>query len=346
MKKKYLIFFFFCVHLISYTSPFLFIDNKNEKGHLSTTFLQQISKAFSPDYFIESGTYDGGTARNASPFFKEVHTIELYEPMFQKTKLQLRSFTNIKTYHGSSPEVFHKILPQLKGTVIFWLDAHYSGQGTALSFDNPSNQNAVTAIRQELEAIRKHNSSDCIILIDDMRGFGTIIDETEYIGCWAYPSVQEIREMLKQINPHFSIVLLGDTLLAYDGSKHSPDFSQTALACTLTRFYDGKNLTDNQLLELEETIMKSPENESQFIRKLYDKMTYCKDPLFIHDLWYGLVCMGKEKWHEAYTALMKVPKRTQVLDCKRNPIHKEILYEHPRIRHYLKICKENQNLPI
>jgi len=322
-------------------TSFDFVDNKKH-GALHSDFFEEIIEAFHPDIFIETGTFCGQTTKNAAPYFKEVHTVELYPTLYNSAKSRLANIKNITVYCDHSPAMITKIAPKLEGDILFWLDAHYCGNNTAVSNDNPYDPKAITAICEELCAIKESDIQNCTILIDDIRGFGTIINGTEYIGCWAYPSVQEICKLGKQINEHFSFALLGDTLLMYDSSKFSPQLSQVVKACTESRLYDGSNLTDDELIEHEKIIINAQDNEKDFITTLYQRTTTNKDPVFHYDLWYALVCMGSGNWQEASIALQKVPNRLEhYRDGK--PAHKPLQYNHWRIQNYLSVITNKLN---
>lgn len=316
---------------------FEFVDNKTN-GALDKQFIQKIVDTFKVDTFFETGTYTADTTINAVPFFKSVFTVELHEELFKAAQLRLAPYKSVHIYHGKSPDIIKAVGPSLDGTVLFWLDAHYSGEGTALSFNNPNASHAVTAIREELAAIKEINIKDCVILIDDIRGFGTEIAGVEYLGCWAYPTLQEVESALRIINPDFECALLGDMLLAYDKFKYQPTFSETVKACTKTRLYNGYNVTDQELLVLEEKIRNAPRHEKEYIKTLYNRMTDYKDPMFWHDLWYGLVALGEKNYAQARTAFMKVKVRNQYFNKDRQSDSKVIAYDHWRIDHYLQAC--------
>ncbi len=251
---------------------FEFIDNKKDNA-LGKDFIRKLVDTFNVDIFFETGTCEAKTTINAAPFFKSIFTIELHATLFKNAKAKLATYSHVNIFQGTSPEYMKSIIPNLKGTVLFWLDAHYSGEATALSFDNPNLPEAVTAIRAELAAIKETNIKKCIILIDDIRGFGTEISGVKYLGCWAYPTVQEVQRTLYDINPNFEVALLGDILLAYDKLDYQPLFSETVKACTRTRLYDGYNLSDQELLKLEEIIKNAPLHEKEYIKNLYNNAT-------------------------------------------------------------------------
>ena len=329
--------------MFSVTYPeFYFVSNKTNEGYLSPVFVKEFVEAFHPDICIETGTYSGQTALNVAPFFRQVHTIELSQVLYEKAKEKLSSLANITVYHGNSAELFKSLIPICKGTVLFWLDAHYSGGSTALSNSDPDSANAVTAIREELQAIAQSGLTHCLIMVDDIRGFGSVIDTTEFLGCWAYPSIQEVCDLGRAINKNFDFVLLGDTLLMYDKTVYSPNFSPVVRACTKSRLYDGRNYSEQELTESEHIIMACATNaERDFIKNLYAFMTPCKDPLFHHDLWHALICMGLNDWKGAMSALNKVPERVEFLNKYKQSVNNIVRYNPSRFEHYFKVIENN-----
>lgn len=336
MKKIIVIVFLLsCVN--SGARNFEFIDQKIE-GILSKSFIEHIIEEFKPDVFFETGTYSAETTRVAAPYFKQVYTVELHEKLYNDCKEKLKSLEHVHIFNDKSADAIARIAPTINGKIVFWLDAHYSGEGTALTHNNHEAPDAITAIREELLAIKNAHLGDCIILIDDIRGFGVTVGDREYLGCWAYPSVQEVQALLLDINPQFNVVLIGDILLAYDTTKYAPQFSETVIACTKTRLFDGCNIDDAQLVRYQEKIMGAPEREKEFIRSLYTKMTDYKDPMFWHDFWYGLVELGSQKYANAHKAFCKVALREQSFNKNRKLEPKIIPYEHWSIAEYKKRC--------
>jgi len=134
--------------------------------------------------FIETGTYQGDTAKWAATEFKRVFTIELSEQLYQTTKDDLLLKGNITPCLGDSCKVLPKLLDNLPGNVLFWLDGHYSGVGTA-------GQDAPCPLKKELETILARNNDD-IVLIDDAR---CCMDAN-------YPSITELYELVDSLPPN------------------------------------------------------------------------------------------------------------------------------------------------
>jgi hypothetical protein len=292
---RLLIFWIACLSL-SYgtTHEFKFISYK-ENG-LSKKFMEMLIDIFQPDVFFETGTYDGQTILNASEYFKKAITVEIHPPLFAEVQSKFLEHPNIESYLGNSSELIARVGGQLEGTVLFWLDAHYSGKGTGMTHSaNSGSAEAITPIREELRAISDAGMGDCVILIDDIRGFGTQVYGHTFLGCWAYPTLQEVKVALLKINPHFEIALLGDILLAYDASKYFPNFSPAVQACTRTRLYDGYDLKDEELEDLGKKIQSATPSERLFIEQMYNMMSVYNDPMFWHDVWYLLIQTGQER---------------------------------------------------
>lgn len=312
---------------ITGTSPITFTSHKNsDMSSLTQQFLQQIHDIFNISLFVETGTYYGGTTVQAAPVFSTIHTIELYEPLAEAAMTKFSNQKNITVHKGSSPDIFRKILPILKeqSPILFFLDAHYCGGTSAVDKEGEKAADGITAIRKELAAIYESGVEDCVIMIDDIRGFGTQTEGKEYLGCWAYPPLQDICNRLLTINRNFSCMLIGDILLAFDKTRYNVPLSPVVMACTISRLFDGTNSSQEEVLEAEYIISTAKGEEKAFIEKLYKNMTQYKDPEFHHDLWYGLLCLNDKKYAEAVQEFNKVEGRG---------------YNHPRIQQYLALAE-------
>ena len=85
---------------------------------------------------------------------------------------------------------------------------------------------------------------------------------------------------------------------------------------------------DEELIELEQKIMQAPSDEGEYIEALYKIMTDYQDPMFWHDLWYGLVALGAHKHSDAHQAFSKAKVRAK----------HGMTYDHWRIDHYMEVC--------
>jgi hypothetical protein len=90
------------------------------------------------------------------------------------------------------------MLGDARGRILFWLDGHYSGHGTACG-------EQVSPILKELNIIKCQSRHDHCILIDDVRLF---------VDADGYPSLEETKAKLLEINPRYTISVDGDCLVA------------------------------------------------------------------------------------------------------------------------------------
>lgn len=114
------------------------------------------------DVLVEGGTYEGGTAKQMSTFFKQVFTIEKSAIMHQKAQQNLADINNITLLLGDTREHLSSIIEK-NDNILFWLDAHYSGGDTYGVDDECPLIEELTIIFQQAD--------NCIILVDDARLF-------------------------------------------------------------------------------------------------------------------------------------------------------------------------------
>lgn len=146
--------------------------------------------------FVESGTSYGDGVAAMLPYVDVVHTIEAWTQAYDHSTARFSGDTRVTIHFGDSGLLLPEILDEV-GPSVFWLDAHYSGDGTAcLEKETP--------IVAELSAIsRSSNRDDHCIVIDDARGFGVWKD---------YPPIVWMEEHCGVIFPHHKFLLEGDEI--------------------------------------------------------------------------------------------------------------------------------------
>jgi hypothetical protein len=115
---------------------------------------------------IESGTHLGDTTKKLSKLSSKVISIEPDSELFLKASKRFSNNSNIKILNGTSEQILPDLLKSISGDVSFWLDGHFSGDGTFKGqLDSP--------IKIELFEIQKNlNDFDRIcVLVDDVRCF-------------------------------------------------------------------------------------------------------------------------------------------------------------------------------
>lgn len=117
--------------------------------------------------WIETGTYHGDTTAYIENFASRVISIEPDANLARCAKKRFQRQPKIEIREGASEHIFDKILTEVSGDVTFWLDGHWSGEGTY----HGTNE---TPIRQECELIASNlpKMANTRIMIDDMRCFG------------------------------------------------------------------------------------------------------------------------------------------------------------------------------
>jgi len=113
--------------------------------------------------FIETGSYKGSTIQKAIDIgFEKIISIELSPVLYKICLESFKNNKNVTLYCGDVQLLLEKILKDIDLKITFWLDAHYSGPGTAKGLKNDP-------IIEELDIIKKHHLKDHTILVDDMR---------------------------------------------------------------------------------------------------------------------------------------------------------------------------------
>jgi len=153
-------------------------------------------------YFIETGTYHGETTLRMEGFFERIFTIELSTYLYQLFTSRNYDKNKITALLGDSGEELSKVIPHLDGDAIFFLDGHYSSGITAQGVKD-------CPLLEELEVINKNLQHGAIVIIDDLRLFGTKMNED-----WTYITKESLLEKIEKrveksfdINDRFVILL-------------------------------------------------------------------------------------------------------------------------------------------
>jgi hypothetical protein len=146
--------------------------------------------------FIETGTYRAGTSLWAHQCgqFERVITIEGYRKRYDGNiaTYGLHSLPGLEFVYGDSRTKLAEILKTVSEPAVFWLDAHWCGDGAldshAIGDECP--------LREELLAINDHKAAPShVILIDDARLFIEPPPYPHHPEQW--PTMQEVEALLK-----------------------------------------------------------------------------------------------------------------------------------------------------
>jgi len=154
------------------------------------------ARKFSPEIFIETGTYQGAMIHAVKKNFKQIYSIELKEAFYRKAKKRFEKNNHISIIYGDSTIQLKKILQKINKPCLFWLDAHYSGVGTARG-------DLETPVMEEMNLILKHSNLNHIILIDDARCF---------IGEKDYPSIEKVKNLVYNYHEDWMFIVEDDII--------------------------------------------------------------------------------------------------------------------------------------
>ena len=150
---------------------------------VTNTLIPEVLSKYKTDNFIEFGTYKGNGCKLAHSLgFKNIHSIEISNFYYTLNVISLRRFKNIHLYEGNTLDVLPKLLENINEQSTFWIDSH--------------NENDCPILK-ELEILSKHKIKNHILLIDDMRMFGTASHE--------FITLNQIIKSIKKINPDYQI---------------------------------------------------------------------------------------------------------------------------------------------
>lgn len=160
-----------------------------------------ISKLNVPN-FVETGTYMGNTSIWAASFFKNVYTIEI-SPEFSKAASQRPDAkANIKFIVGNSETEMPKLVDELAGPALFWLDGHWCMNAGGKDHECP--------LIEELIAISK--KQDSIILIDDARCFLGPLPFPHRSADW--PNIGDVFSFIDKNFPGYTTTIIDDVIVS------------------------------------------------------------------------------------------------------------------------------------
>lgn len=191
------------------------------QSNLSLEFVERLRDQLQIRSFVETGTFQGATAKAMSSRFAEVYTVEASPELYQAAAQSLAAFPNINCMQGGSVDRLPEILGRLDGPAIFWLDAHWCGQGTGLI-------ESECPLLKELELIYSHRA-DHVVLIDDARLFLEKPQPPHRAEDW--PSFTDICNFATRVQPMPIIQLLGDVIFLGPRSVGRTAFEQARTTC-------------------------------------------------------------------------------------------------------------------
>ncbi|MBK9090349.1 MAG: hypothetical protein IPL90_15370 [Holophagales bacterium] len=145
---------------------------------------------------VETGTFYGDMIEAVRGHFDTIVSIELSPRLHALALRRFAGAVDVRLVLGDSSIELPHVLEGLSTPAIFWLDGHYSGNGTARGDED-------TPIRRELAAIVCHPVEEHLVLVDDARLFGS--DR-------AYPCIAEMERLVRVSRPGWVVVVSEDIL--------------------------------------------------------------------------------------------------------------------------------------
>jgi hypothetical protein len=158
-----------------------------------------IGKKYSCVSFVETGTFYGQTINAVRNDFEIIHSIELFETLYHYNKKAFSKNKNVTIHFGDSSAKLKEAIQSTKGRILFWLDGHFSGVGTARG-------NVDCPILAELNIIKSEAGQNHCILIDDARLFK---------GAMGYPKLESLIQLLLEIDPTYQTKIDRDCIVAF-----------------------------------------------------------------------------------------------------------------------------------
>jgi hypothetical protein len=144
---------------------------------------------------IETGTWCGDMVAYCRSSFSAIYSIEIDPELAANAQQRFRNDRHIRVLHGDSGKLLPGILSEINEPAVFWLDGHFSGPGTGRGEKD-------TPLEEELDAIIFHPIKDHVILVDDVRMFGTT----------DYPPLETLERKLIALNPRGTFEVSDDIL--------------------------------------------------------------------------------------------------------------------------------------
>lgn len=167
--------------------------------------------------FVETGTSLGLTALTAARHFRWVHTVEISPAVYGAPVPELLATHNVTRHLGNSPEIIPRILCSLDGPTLWYLDAHWCGNGPV--------QEPVCPLLDEIAALGARDTSGDVVMIDN---YGVLEHCRPPQDQANWPSVERVIEQLNRCLPDLWITVVLDVLMARPAPR-CPDLESSLL---------------------------------------------------------------------------------------------------------------------
>jgi hypothetical protein len=152
---------------------------------------------------VETGTYEGRSARVLGETFPEVVTIELSDEIAERARKNLVDAPHVRVVQGDSRERLRELVDPDTPTLWFF-DGHWSAGYTA-------GQGAACPVLQEIAALSTAGPLDCVV-IDDARLFAGPPPPPHDPAQW--PTLVEVLDALRSVRSSAHLTVFDDQIVA------------------------------------------------------------------------------------------------------------------------------------
>jgi hypothetical protein len=158
--------------------------------------IKEYARRYAIDTLVETGTYLGQTVEANIHVFRRIVSIELDRELCEQAQEKFAGYRHVSIIQGHSGNVLSKVLANINGPCLLWLDAHYSGGITARADTD-------TPIAAELEAVLGSSIDGHVALVDDARLF---------VGRDGYPTMSELHKFVSERRPDWTVEVKNDII--------------------------------------------------------------------------------------------------------------------------------------
>jgi hypothetical protein len=153
----------------------------------------EYARAFGLSTLIETGTYYGEMIAAVASHFQRIYSIEIDPQLAGLARRRFQRFPHVTILEGDSQTTVPRLVEQLHGPCLWWLDAGYCGWAGAAGTSDRLNS--------EFEAILAARSHGHVILMDDADGVAGLKDLLASIAS-NYPDRQvEVEHNIIRVTP-------------------------------------------------------------------------------------------------------------------------------------------------
>lgn len=144
----------------------------------------------SNNVFVETGCFVGeGIQLALKSGFEAVYSIEIFEKFYNHCQIAFANNPKVNVVLGDSSKDLYDLIQYIDEPITFWLDGHFSGEGTGRG-------EVEFPLIEELEQIKQHHIKNHVLYIDDIR-------------CWKNYSDKLNLDLVKvkvlEVNPSYTI---------------------------------------------------------------------------------------------------------------------------------------------